>query len=119
MEVNIGEPGFKIGGLVAVDAGDGTMRSRQRKFRLGVVEARQIRPGFVGMASFASNGLPVDEVLHALTELTVVRVRVTGRAGHVLEVVLRRRLDLGGRLEWSLMTLLAGHRQMRPGQHEP
>lgn len=109
MEINIGELGLKVGGFVAVDAGDGTMRSCQREFRLRVVEARQLHPGFVGVASFASYGLSVLQALHALTKLPAVWILVTTRARHVLEVVQHSRLDLGGSLRLGLMTLQAGH----------
>jgi len=119
VEVNIGELGFKVGGLVAVDAGDGTMRSCQREFRLGVVETRQIRPGLVGVASFASHGLPVGQMLHAFPKLPTVWILVTTSAGHVLEVVRHRRFDLGGSLGRGLMTLPASHRLMRSRQYEP
>jgi hypothetical protein len=95
---------------VAVDASDSTMRSDQREIRLGVVEARQVHPGFVSVASFASHGLAVHHALHTLPKLPAMRIFVTSRAGPVLEVVQNCRLDLGGNRGWGLMALLAGHR---------
>jgi hypothetical protein len=91
MEINAGKLGFEVSGFVAVTAGDGTMRSCQREFCFGMVKARQLRPGFVSVTSFTSHGLPVDQPKHALTELPAVRIPVTTRAGHVLEVIRRRR----------------------------
>lgn len=119
MEINMSKLGLKVGGFVAVDTSDGTMCSGKREVRLGVIEARQLHPGFVGVASCAPHGLAVDQALHALTELPAVRIHVTNRAGHVLEVVRRGLLDFSGSLRLDLMTLLAGHGQMCSGQHEP
>ena len=119
MEINTGKLGFKVGGFVAVAASDGTMRSCQREFCLGMVKARQLHPGFVGVTSFTSHGLPVDQPEHALSELPAVRILVTTRAGHVLKVVPRRRFVLRGSLGLRFVTLLASHGQMRSGQHEP
>jgi hypothetical protein len=119
VEISISELGFKVGGLVAVNARDSTMRSDQREIRLGVVEARQIHPGFVSVASFASHGLAVHDALHTFPELPAVRIGVTSRAGPVLEVIRDRWLDLRGSLGWGLMALPAGHRQVRSDQHEP
>jgi hypothetical protein len=119
MEINTGKLDFKVGGFVAVAASDGTMRSCQREFCLGMVKARQLHPGFVGVTSFTSHGLPVDQPEHALSELPAVRILVTTRAGHVLKVVPRRRFVLRGSLGLRFVTLLASHGQMRSGQHEP
>lgn len=44
---------FEVGWPMAVDAGDGTMRSEQRELRGGVIEARQVLPGTGGVAGFA------------------------------------------------------------------
>lgn len=119
LEINAGELGLKVSGFVAVDAGNGAMRARQREVCLRVIEARQLRPGFVGVTSLASHRLAVNQALHALAKLPVVRVLVTARAGHVLEVVRHLRLALGGGLSLRFVTLLASHRQVRSGQYEP
>ena len=118
MEINIRQLGFEVRGFVAVAAGDGAMRSGQREIRLGVVETREFRPGFIGVAGFASHRLAVHHSLHARSKLPAVRIGVTSRAGHILEVVLHCGFDLGrGRRRW-LVTFLAGHGQMRSRQHE-
>lgn len=40
LEVHVYQPGFKVRGIVAIDASRSAMRAEQRKFRLRVVKAR-------------------------------------------------------------------------------
>ena len=53
-EIHVDQFCFEVGRFVAIGASGRAMRSRQRKFRLGVVEARKLFPGFRGVARLAS-----------------------------------------------------------------
>jgi len=87
-EVHIHELGFHVRRLMAVDAGNRSMRARQRKRRRAVVKSVQFFPGLRGVAGLAAHRLSVlADLAHALLELTVVHVFMTGRARQVFKVV--------------------------------
>ena len=96
LEVHIDQLGFKIRRLVAVHAWRRTVRSEQREFRLGVVEARKLLPRLCGVTGFAPRHRTIGaRLLHALFELTFMRIAVATGAVEVAPVIHRRlRLEL-------------------------
>ena len=94
------------------------MRSNQRKCGFGMVETRQFLPGFRRMTGFATCRRSVCSNLpHAIFELTLVRIGVTGRAGAILETVGRRVFGL--RRRSFLVAVTTGNRDVSSGQHKP
>src|SRR5579863_993376 len=74
--------------LVAFIACNSMVRADERKLCLRVVEARQIRPGFHGMANLAPPRAPVGAALrHLRLELSMVRILMAAGAGQVAEMV--------------------------------
>lgn len=116
-EVGVNQRGLQIGWLVAINTGHGAMGPKQWERGLGMVEAREFLPGFGGMARFATCRCTVGaRLLHALPELTLVRIRVAGGAGKIFKAV------EGGvlccRRRSLLMALSAGNGDMASGQDE-
>lgn len=71
--------------LVALHCG---VCAEKRKRSLGMVEARQVRPGFQGMARFTAGHASVWTPLrHALAKFPVMRIGMTARAAAILEVI--------------------------------
>ena len=116
-EVHIDELGFQIRRLVAIDAGDGSMRARQGERCRAVIKAVQLFPGFRRVTGLAAHGLPVfAELGHPLLELPVMHVLMAARARQVFEVVgnLRFRLIFVGKL----VAVAARYSQVAAGQRE-
>ena len=87
-EIHVDELGFQIRRLMAINTGYGSMRTSKRERRGIVIEAVQFAPGLGGVASLAAHRLPVLAKLgHALLELSVMNVLVTGGAGEIVEVI--------------------------------
>jgi len=87
-KVNMHQSQLQIRGLVAVGAGYRTMRAKEWKLSLSMVEFREIFPVFGGVAGLASERLSRRTGLrHAFRELTLVYVLVTRRAAKLPEVV--------------------------------
>ena len=75
------------GGLVAITAGDGAMRADKCELGLGMIEAVDIRPGTSVVAGFAAEGSAIGAFAsHAIVELALVRIFVTGGAIAIFEM---------------------------------
>ena len=59
LEVDVDQLRFKIGRLVAIDAGRRAMRSEQRELRLRMIEARKFLPRLGRVTGLASGGRTV------------------------------------------------------------
>src|SRR5207302_10559259 len=80
-EVHIHELGFHVRRLVAVDAGNRSMRARQWKRRRAVVKSVQFFPGLRGVTGLAAHLLSVlSDLVHYLLELTLLQRLLTGRS---------------------------------------
>ncbi len=103
--------------LVAFVAGHRAMRPDQRKFRLRMIEAANVDPGSSVVARFAALRRSIGPLgRHALLEFPLVDIFMAGRAGAVLEM---ERLNLvRSSVQAGFVALRAGHRHVRPGQHE-
>ena len=103
--------------LMAFVTGHRAMRPQQRKFRFRMIEAANVDPGFGVVAGFAALRRSIGPLgRHALLEFALVDILMAGRAGAVLEM---ERLNLvRSSVEARLVALRAGHRHVRPGQHE-
>ena len=117
LEVHIHQLSFKIGGLVAINASRSAVRAEQRKLCLRMVEAREFLPRLRGVASFAPRHRTVGpRQLHALFELSLVRIVVATGAVQSLPVVNHCRLRL--ELRRFLVTVGAGNRNVPAREHE-
>lgn len=116
-EVHINQLSLQVGRLVAIHAGGGTVRAQQRKRSRGMVEGREILPGFRRMAGLAARRLAIRSLpLHALAELAVMRIRMATGARELVPVIKHRRLGLEA---FTLfMTIPARHRNMAARQEE-
>ncbi len=73
--------------LMASTAGDGPVRSDQRKLRSAVIESAHFGPGARAMAGFATRRCAVRTFSsHALAEFAVMRIGVARRAGLISKV---------------------------------
>jgi len=115
-KVDVHHRGFEVRRLVAIDARGGAMRAQQRKSSFRVIELGQLLPRFCGMASLATAGASRRlGLLHALIELSIVRIGVATGATQIRPVIDRgRRLQLGG----LSVTISARHRDVLAGQKE-
>lgn len=78
---------FARGHFVASAAGYSAMRADEREFRFGVIETIDVRPRFGAVAGFATEGGAIGAAaLHAIAELPVMRIGVTGGAGAVFKM---------------------------------
>ena len=94
-EIHIGQLGFQVGRLVAIDAGHRSMRALQGERSRAVVKPIQLMPGLGRMARLAPHRLAVlARLCHALIELPLVHILVATGAGQVFEVVRNLRLRL-------------------------
>ena len=117
-EIHIGQPGFHVGRLVAVDAGHGSMCARQGERSRAVVKPIELAPGLGRVACLAPHRLAVlAQLPHALVELPLVHILVTTGAGQVFEVVRNFRLRLI--FVGELVAIPAGHRDVPTGKLEP
>lgn len=74
-EIHVDQSGFEIRRFVAVHASGGAMRSKQREFRLRVIEAGEFFPRLGCVASFASGDRSVGtDCQHPFLELAFVRI---------------------------------------------
>ena len=88
LEVHVDQLGFKIGRLVAIDAGRRAVRPEQRELRLRMIEAREFLPRLGRVTGLASRGRAVGaRQLHALFELALVRIRVATGAIQIFPVI--------------------------------
>jgi hypothetical protein len=80
-ERRLGHLAFGAGRFVAIVAGNLRVSAGERERRLGVIEFRQVRPCFHGVACFAAFWLAIRAALsHVLLELVAVRIRVAAGA---------------------------------------
>ena len=96
LEVHVHQLGLKIWRFMAVHTRRRAVCSQQHELRLGVVEARKFLPRLCGVTGFASRHRPISpRLLHAIFELTFMRIGVATGAVEVAPVVHRRlRLEL-------------------------
>lgn len=99
LEVRIHQLRSHIRGFVAVNAGGSPMSPQERKCCLRVIKAPQIPPRLRVMASLTARAC---NLLHAIFELALVRIQVTGGTGAVFKVekcciLQHTRLAFGGR----------------------
>ena len=117
LEIHVEKGSFQVGRLVTFNAGDCSVRPRKRECRLRVIEAGQFFPRLGGVASFAPGNTPIGpHLLHAVFELSLVRIRMTTRTIQVRPVVDNRLLLLG--LCRLLVAVNAGHREVCSGEKE-
>jgi len=117
LEVHVHQLGFEVRWFMAIDASRCAVCPEQRKIRLRVVEAGKLFPRLRRMARLAPcQGTVSPRLLHALLELSFMRIVVATRAIQSLPVINSRRLrlELGG----LLMTFGAWNRHMPTGQHK-
>lgn len=106
--------GSRLVALLALELG---VRPTQGEMRLGMVEARQIGPGFNRMASLASRGPACFHLFHLSLELLAMRILVAPGAGQIREMIGN---DFrSGYRQIGRVTFRAGHRQMRSLQWKP
>lgn len=117
LEVHVHQLGFEVRWFMAIDAGCRPVRPQKRKFRFRMVEAGKLFPRLRRMARLAPcQGTVSPCLLHALPELSFVRIVVATRASERLPVINSRRLRLElGRL---LMAFGARNRHMPTAQHK-
>ena len=117
LEIDIHQLGFKVRRLVAIDASYRAVRTEQRELGLGMIEARELFPRFRSMAGLASRGRAIGaRLLHALFELSFVRISVATRATQILPVINDRRLRL--EIRRFLVAFGARRGNMASRQHE-
>ena len=79
---------FQVGRLVAVQAGDSTMSTREQERCAGMIEPDDVRPDLGRVASFATHLAAAGPPLfHPFGKLAVVRISVARPARDVLEVI--------------------------------
>ena len=83
-EINVQKVGFEIWRLVAIRTGDPAVRADQDEFCGRVVEARQLLPRRLRVASFTASWPTRAGLPHAFRELAPMRVAVASGAGAVL-----------------------------------
>ena len=93
------------------------MGSDQRKFCFRMVEVANIDPRFRTVTRFAAQRRSIGALLrHAFFEFTFVWIHMAGCAGAVAEM--ERKNLVRSSTEAYFMAIRAGHRHMRPSQHE-
>lgn len=117
-EIHVHQLGLQIRRSVAVNARYRPVCPDQCERCLGMVEARQLFPGLGRVTRLATRCLPIDRTLHTFAELPAVRIFVAGDAGKIREVVNRCRLRFRRCLRSRLVAVLAGYREMSPGQNK-
>ena len=80
MEIDIGQPGLEIWGLMAGGTLDRTMRSQQGKPGRGMIKLRKIRPCSAAVARLAACFSANSRVSYARLELSMVRILMAGGA---------------------------------------
>jgi len=136
-EIDMNQLGFHRWRLVTLPTLHRPVRSQKGKFRLRMVELRQILPSLGVVASLTAQRLPVgSQLVHSFLKLPVVNVLVATRANQRLPLENHRRLgrrlvteliqgrrvgtDKTGRQRFVfLVAILAGSRHMPAGQREP
>ena len=87
-EVRVDQLCPQIGRLVAIHAGHGAMGAHQGKLRFRMIKAGQVLPVPGGVATLAAGAGSVGpKRFHALGELVVVRILMTGSARNILEMI--------------------------------
>lgn len=113
-EIRVDQFCFQVGRLVAVDARGRPMRPHQGEVGFGMIEGGEFLPRLGGVASLAPSRRSIGaHLLHAIFELTFVRILVTTRAIQILPVINDRGLGLKSRR--FLVALRAGHGDMTTG----
>ena len=119
-EVRLHQFRLHVWRLVAIDTGRCLVRPGQHKVRLAVVKALDILPVLGGVAGLATRWRSIrPRLLHALGELVVVRVLVTGLAIQIIPVIEHHRLGLGVRVLRLFMAVRAGDGNVAAREGEP
>jgi len=114
LELNVMSAG---NGFVAVIAGRHAMRSTQRKFRFGMVEASNIDPGSGVVAGFAAQCRTVGALGgHAILEFALVGIGMASGASAVFEMERQNLVRPSGKA--GLMAFRAGDGHVAPRQDE-
>jgi hypothetical protein len=114
LELNLVRIGWHFVTLVTCNR---SMTSEQRKFCFRMIEASDINPRPGTMAGFATECGAIRPFLrHAVFEFAFMRIAVACGAGAVREM--ERQNLVGPSAKAGLVTLGAGHRDVRTGQHE-
>lgn len=105
------------GGFVALAAGHRAVHSQQGKFGFCVIKAVDLHPGLRRVAGFAAEGCSIGTLsCHAIIELPLVRILVTGGAGAVFEM--ERQDSVRTARGACLVTIAAGNRHVCTRQGE-
>jgi len=94
------------------------MGAEQRKFRLRVIEAVDVVPGFGAVAGFAAEGGSVGALAgHFLIELTLMRILVASGAVAVLKA--ERKDFVSAPCKADLVAVRAGYRRVCSSERVP
>ena len=117
VKIRITQGGLEIRRMVAIAARHPSVCSQQGEARLGMVKLAQFLPTGGVVAGFAAGCRSVRAFcVHAISELSLVRVFMAGCAGSVFVSKSHRNRRTGRR---RLMAVCASDREVRTGQRKP
>lgn len=117
LEIHVAKCHLHVGRLMTIDARNGAMPPDQRKRGRGMIKPKIRRPGFSGVASFASGEFPIGpQLFHTRPKLAMMRIGVALRAGERLKSIGSGTLAAGRNLRLVAFDAGGGHVAARQGE---